>query len=86
MHYNVSVDDMNEGTLKYSKFGKVNLNNRVNLFHNDILQRAHLWARFHMRKCLDFMLAKALFHTCKSGEFYPNPTWVIPMQSIGMDI
>ena len=23
---------------------------------------------------------------CKSGQFYPNPTWVIPLRSAGMNV
>lgn len=31
-------------------------------------------------------LMHILFHICKSDQFYPNPTWVIPLQSTSMDV
>lgn len=27
-----------------------------------------------------------LLHMCKSGRFYPNPTWIIPLRSSNMDV
>ena len=32
------------------------------------------------------MLAGVLFHMCKSGQFYPNPTWVIPLKLANIDV
>ena len=50
VHHNVSTNDMNQGTMEYAKFGKVRLNNYVGLSHSNILQRAHQWACFCMKK------------------------------------
>jgi hypothetical protein len=36
-------------------------------------------------KKLGVSLPDILFHICKSGQFYPNPTWLIPLISVGMD-
>lgn len=41
---NVYAEHMNEGEMKHAKFGKVGLNNHVNLSPSNILQRAHQWA------------------------------------------
>lgn len=62
------------------------MSNHVSLSHNNVLQRAHQWAHFLMKKHLGVSLANTLFHICKSGQLYPNPTWVIPMRSMGMDV
>ena len=32
------------------------------------------------------VLASALSCMCKSDQFYPNPTWVIPLRSANMDV
>ena len=31
-------------------------------------------------------LARTLFHMCQSGQCKPNPTRVIPLRSVGMDV
>ena len=41
VHHNVIAIDMNKGKMKYTKFGKVGLNNHVSLSHSNILQSAH---------------------------------------------
>lgn len=38
VHRNVSAEDMNDGKMEYTKFGKVGLNNCVILSHSNILQ------------------------------------------------
>lgn len=86
VHYNVFAEDRSEGKMKYTKFGKVGLKKCVSLSHNNILQCAHQWARSRMKKHLGVSPLGTLFHMCKSGLFYPNPTWVIPLQSAGMDV
>jgi hypothetical protein len=48
VHHNVA-NDMN-GKMEYTKFGKVGLNNRVSLSHSNVLQRAHQWTHFRMKK------------------------------------
>ena len=63
------------------KFGKVGLKNHVSLSHSNILQKAHQWAQFCMEKYLGVSLLDTLFYMCKSGQFYPNSTWVIPLRS-----
>ena len=77
---------MNEGKMEYVKFGRAKLNNRVSLSYSNIFQRAHQWACFRMKKYLGVTHARTLFHICKSGQFYPNPTWVILLRSMGMDV
>lgn len=77
---------MNDGEMEYAKFGKVGLNNQVSLSHIRNSQRAHQWARICMKKHLVVTLIATLYHICKSGQFYLNPTWVIPLRSMGMDI
>lgn len=77
---------MNEGKLECAKFGKVGLNNCVSLSHSNILQRAHQWARFCMKKQLGVTLPSTLFHMCKSSQFYPNPMGIISMMSTRMDV
>jgi hypothetical protein len=74
VHHDVSAHDMNEGKMEYAKFGKVGFNNYVNLSHSNILQRAHQWTRFRMRKHLGVTFLGTLFHMCKSDQFYPNST------------
>lgn len=59
----LSVDDMNEGK-EYAKFGKMRLKNHVSLSHHNILQHAHQWAQFHMKKHLSVSLPKMFFHMC----------------------
>lgn len=39
-----------------------------------------------MQKHLVVSLLGTLFHMCKSGQFYPNLTWVILFKSIGMNV
>ena len=39
-----------------------------------------------MKKLLGATLAGTLYHMCKSGLFYANPTWVISLRSSGMDV
>jgi hypothetical protein len=86
VHHNVSMDDMNDGKLEYTKFGKVNLNNCVSLSHSKILQRAHQWAHCCMKKHLGATLPNNLFHMCKSGQFYPNSMYLIPLHFVGMNV
>ena len=86
VHHNISAEDMNDGKLEYVKLGKVGLNNRVSLPHSDVLQRAHQRVRFHMTKHLGVALPGTLYHMCKNGQFYPNPTWVILLRSTGIDV
>jgi hypothetical protein len=50
LHHNIWADDMNEDKLEYKKFGKIGLNNCVGLSHSNILQMAHEWAQFCMKK------------------------------------
>lgn len=40
----------NKDKIEYANFGKVGFNNHVSLSHNNILQRAHQWEHFYMRK------------------------------------
>jgi hypothetical protein len=86
VHHNVSTNDMNQGTMEYANLGKVGLNNCVGLSHNNILQRAHQLAHFCMKKYLGVTLAVTPFHMCKSGQFYPDPTWVIPLRLASIDV
>lgn len=37
VHCNVSAEDMNDGKMEYTNFGKVGLNNCVILSHSNIL-------------------------------------------------
>lgn len=39
-----------------------------------------------MRKHLGVTLVGILYHTCKSGMFYPNPTRVILLRFVRMDV
>ena len=39
-----------------------------------------------MKKHLDVTKYGTLFHMCKSGQFYPNPTWFILSRSAGRDV
>lgn len=48
--------------MKYAKFGKVNLKNRVSLNDSNILERA----QFHMEKHSGISLPGILFHMCMS--------------------
>lgn len=66
------ADDMNECKLEYAKFGKVGLNNHVSLCDSNMLQSAHQWTCFCMKKHLGVALLDTLFHMCKSGQLYPN--------------
>ena len=43
-------------------------------------------AQFGMKKYLGINLAGALFHMCKSGQFYPNPNLVISLKCASMDV
>lgn len=70
VHHNVPIEDINDGEMEYVKSGKVGLNDRVSLSHIDILQRAHQWAQFPMKRYLGVTLVGTLFHTCKSMQFY----------------
>lgn len=40
---------------------------------------------FPYEKHLGVSLPGTLFHMCKSGQFYPNLTWVIALRSAGID-
>ena len=86
MHHNVLAKDINDGKMEFVKFRKVGLNDRVSPSHSNILQRAHQWAHFHMKKNSSISLAWTLFHMCKSGQFYPNPTQLILLRSMGMNV
>ena len=57
----------------------------MSLSHSNILQSAHQWGHFDMKKHLGATLPGTLYHMCKSG-FYPNLTCVIPLRSAGMDV
>ena len=63
VHHNVSADDMNEGKMEYAKFGRMGLKNLVSLSHNNILQCAHQWARFCMKKHVGDSLPGMFFST-----------------------
>jgi len=65
---------LNDKKLEYAKFGKVCLNNHTSLSHSNILQRPNQWACFCTKKHLGATLPDTLFHMCKSGQFYLNPT------------
>ena len=41
---------------------------------------------FHMKSYLSNNLLGTLFHMCKSGQFYINFVWMIPLRSLGMDV
>lgn len=88
VHNNVSVEDMNDGKMEYAKFKKVRRigNNYVSLSHSNVLQRAHQWAIFRMKKHLGVTFPRTLFHMCKSNQLCPNSTWVIPSRSACMDV
>ena len=63
---NVYADDMNEGKMEYTKFGKVGLNNNhLSFSHSNILQRAHQGGVFCKNKYLGVTLAMTLCHMCK---------------------
>lgn len=49
--------------------GKVGLNNRVNYSHNKILQQAHQWEVFRMKKYLGFSLLGPSFTCAKVFNF-----------------
>ena len=72
--------------MEYVKFEKVGLSNHVSFSHSNILQRVYQWGFFRMKKHLGVILVGILFHVCKSGQFYPNPTQVILLQSTSMDV
>ena len=82
VHHNVFANNiiLYEGKLECTKFKNIGLNNCVSLSHSTILQRAHQWACFCLNKHLGVTLLGILFHMCKSGQFYPNPTLIIPMR------
>ena len=86
VHHMVLAKDMNDGKLEYAKLGKIGLNNCVNLWHSNILQRAHQWQVFVWRNIWVSLFMGGLFHMFKSGQFYMKPTWVIPLRSTGMDV
>ena len=86
VHHNILADDMSDGKMEYENFGKVGLNNHMSPSHSNILQRAHQWSHFHMKKHLGATLPGTLYRMCKSDQFYSNLTWVIPLRSIGMDV
>jgi hypothetical protein len=56
--------NMNDGKLEYVKSRKVGVKNRVSVLHSNILQRAHQWARFCMKKHLGAILPSTLFVAC----------------------
>lgn len=86
VHHKVSIHYMNKWKMKYAKFGKVGLRYHVKLSHINILQHAHWWARFCMKKHLDVSIPRTLFHMCKSRQFYPKPMWTILLQSTRMAV
>ena len=73
VHHNVSANDMS-GNMEHTKFGKVGLNNHVSLSHGNVLQRAHQWTHFRIKKHFGVTLARTLHHMSKS-----SPTWVNPL-------
>ena len=81
VHHNVLAEDMNDSKMEHVKSVKVGLNDRVSLSHSNVLQRPHQWAEFRMKKHMGATLPDTLYHMCKNGQFYPNPTWVIPFRS-----
>jgi hypothetical protein len=38
------------------------------------------------KKHFGISLADTQFHMCNSDQFYLNPTWVVPLKSIGLDV
>ena len=86
VHHNVYANDMNERKMEYAKSEKVGSNNHVSLSHRNILQMAHQWPRFLMKKCLGVTLPGTLYHMCKISQLYPNLTCVIPLRSASMDV
>lgn len=80
VHHNVSAVDMNEGKMEHAKFRKVGFNNHASISNSNILQRVRQWGRFHMKKQLDVSLLMTFSHMCKNKQFYPKPTWVIPVR------
>ena len=78
VYHNVLAKDTNDN--------KVGLNNCVSLSHSNILQRAHQWGKFCRVEYLGAILSKTLYHMCKGGQFYSNPTWVILLRFAGMDV
>ena len=73
------ADDKSVGKMEYAKIGNAGPKNHVSLSYNNILQQAHQWTRFRMKKHLHVSLPWTMCHMCKSGQFYMNPTWVIPL-------
>ena len=57
VHHNVSTNEMNNGKMEYTKFGKVGLNKHVNSPHIIVPQKAHQWVRFRMKKHFGVTLA-----------------------------
>lgn len=85
-YHNVSMEDMNEGEINaVCEVWEGRFEQSCRSLSN-ILRRAHRWARFYMKTHLGVSLPGTLFHMCKSGQFHPNPTWVVPLRSVGMDV
>lgn len=57
-------------------------NNRVSVSPSNILQRVHQWAHIRVKQHLA-PTPTSMYHVCNSGQFYPNPTWMIPLRFAG---
>jgi hypothetical protein len=78
---NVSANDMKEGKWSMPKLGGpcgiimgVFL---IAIFCKGLINGQCFWTKY-----LGVTLAGTLFHMCKSGQFYPNPTWVILLRFV----
>lgn len=72
--------------MECAKFKKIGSKNRVSLPHNNVLQHVDQWARFCMTKHFGVSIFGTLFHMSKSGQFYLNFRWGIPLRSTRMDV
>jgi hypothetical protein len=79
VHHNVSTNDVNQGTMEYANLGKVGLNNRVGLSHNNILQRAHQLTCFCMKKIFGC-------YSCSDALSHVQEWTVLPQSNMGYSI
>ena len=86
VHHNISSKDMNEDKLEYAKFRMVVLRIKsicflTTSFKGPINGHYCVWKYIWVHVKFTWRL----FHVYKSGQFYPNPTWVIPLGSMRMN-
>ena len=82
VHDNVSANDTNDGKMEYAKLGKVGLDNSASLSHYNVLQRGPQRACLCMKKHFGATFVGTLYHVCKNSQFYLDPAWVIPLNTI----